>query len=108
MEHMLQEITRDSLRLIREPVFRDYARMYLDIYDGFIRQVEEFGLPFEERAAAQAETEALLRELKARPEIASRCEDASLVYRRISSACEACRMGLGTVTCHISEIISRF
>ena len=102
MEHMLQEITRDSLRLIREPVFRDYARMYLDIYDGFIGQVETFGLPFEERAAAQAETEALLRELKARPEIASRCEDASLVYRRISSACEACRMGLGTVTCHIS------
>ena len=47
---MLQEITRDTLGLIREPVFRDYARMYLDIYDGFIRQVETFGLPFEERA----------------------------------------------------------
>ena len=99
---MLQEITRDTLSLIREPVFRDYARMYLEIYEGFLKQVERFGLPFEERDAVRSETESLLRELKARPEIEARCEDASLVYRHISSACEACRMGLGTVTCHIS------
>lgn len=99
---MLQEITRETLSSIREPVFRGYARMYLEIYEGFLKQVEGFGLPFEERAAARTETETLLRELKARPEMTARCEDASLVYRRISGACEACRMGLGTVTCHIS------
>ena len=99
---MLEEITRQMLPHIREPVFRDYARMYIEIFEGFLEQVESFGLPFEEPAAAQAETEALLRELKSRSEIETRCEDASLVYRRISSACEACRMGLGTVTCHIS------
>ena len=66
---MLQEISRDTLSLIREPVFRDYARMYLEIYEGFLEQVESFGLPFEARDAARAETESLLRELKARPEI---------------------------------------
>ena len=99
---MLQEITRDTVSRIREPVFRDYARMYADIYDGFLKQVEGFGLPFEPRGAGEAETQALLRELKARPEITARREDASLVYRRISSACEVCREGLGTITCHIS------
>lgn len=99
---MLEEITRDTLPFIREPVFRNYAGMYLEIYENFLEQVEGFGLPFAPRDAARAETEALLRELKARPEIEARCVDASLVYRRISSACEVCRMGLGTVTCHIS------
>ena len=60
---MLQEITRDTLGLIREPVFRDYARMYLEIYEGFLTQVESFGLPFEARGAHREETEALLRAL---------------------------------------------
>ena len=44
---MLEEITRDTLPFIREPVFRDYARMYLEIYENFLEQVEGFGLPFE-------------------------------------------------------------
>ena len=43
---MLQEITRDSLAEIRNPLFREYAEMYLDIYDNFIEQVEAFGVPF--------------------------------------------------------------
>ncbi len=99
---MLQEITRSSISQIREPVFRDYAQMYLDIYERFREQVAGFGLPFESDGARWEETQALLRELKARPEIEARCEDASLVYRRLSSACEVCREGLGTITCHIS------
>ena len=99
---MLCEITRETLSSIREPVFRDYARMYLEIYEGFLRQVEGFGLPFETRDAHRAETEELLRELRAMPEIQARCENASLVYRHFSTACDVCRMGLGTVTSHIS------
>ena len=99
---MLQEITRETLPFVREPVFREYARMYLEIYEGFLRQVEQFGLPFEKPGAARQETEALLKKLKAQPEIRARCEDASLVYRQFSGACDVCREGFGTVTCHIS------
>ena len=44
---MLEEITRQMLPHIREPVFRDYARMYLEIYENFLEQVAEFGLPFD-------------------------------------------------------------
>ena len=99
---MLREITRETLSSVQNPVFRDYARLYCDIYESFLSQVEALGLPFEHANAARAETEALLCEIKALPDVRSRCEDASLVYRRLSSACEVCREGLGTVTCHIS------
>ena len=99
---MLQEITRDSLAEIRNPLFREYAEMYLDIYDNFIEQVEAFGVPFRRGGDDAKETAALLSELKAMPEITARCEDASLVYRCISGACEVCKEGLGTITCHIS------
>lgn len=99
---MLQEITRDTLAAVREPIFRDYAAMYLDIYEGFLKQVEGFGLPFEPPRCEQAESAALVEEIKALPEITARSEDASLVYKRLSPACEACQKGLGTVTCHIS------
>ena len=33
---MLEEITRDTLPLIREPIFRDYARMDLENGENFL------------------------------------------------------------------------
>ncbi len=99
---MLQEITRDNIGLIRNPVFRDYAEMYLEIAEGFLAQVEQFGLPFCKEGTDAAETAACLSRLKARPDITARCDDASLVYNRISSACEACKNGVGTVTSYVS------
>lgn len=44
---MLQEITRENVSQIKNPVFRDYANMYLDIYDGFVEEVEKFGQEFD-------------------------------------------------------------
>ncbi len=99
---MLQEITHETLRFLRNPVFRDYAEMYLSIYDGFMEQVRQFGLPFSEEDAGRQETEELLAELRKTAEVRFRCEDASVVYRRLSPACEACRHGVGSLTSHIS------
>lgn len=99
---MLQTITRDNLRLIKEPVFKRYAGMYLDIFDNFINQVEQFGLPFDRDGAYVAEAAKLTEELRAMPGIIVRCDDASFVYKRISTACEACKEGVGTITSHIS------
>lgn len=97
----MQEITRDNLRTIRNPVFRDYAAMYLDIYESFMSDVKGFGLPFSDGSCLK-EAKELINELRAMPEIETRCDDASLVYKRISTACEACKKGLGSITCHIS------
>lgn len=99
---MLQEITRDNLILIRNPIFRKNAELYLEIYENFISQIEPFGLPFHKTNTEQKEIASLLAELKQCPEITARCEDASIVYRNISTACEACKKGIGTITSHIS------
>ena len=98
---MLEEITRETLRSVHNPVFRDYAEMYLGIYENFIEQVEQFGLPFDD-GTSSLEAARERERLKAVPEITARCEGASLVYRRISPACEVCRQGVNTITSHIS------
>lgn len=100
-ENMIQEITRTNVAQIKNPVFREYANLYLGIYDGFTQEVEKFGLPFHKDPANAAETASLLAELKEKG-VVSRCDDASLVYNRISPACEACKKGVGTMTSYIS------
>jgi len=99
---MLQEINRNNIRYIREPRFREYAEMYLDIFDGFIEQVEGFGLPFDKAGGYNQESAYLTRELKDSGKILARCDDASLVYGHISCACEACKKGVDTITSYIS------
>ncbi len=98
---MIQEITRATAAKIKNPVFRDYAHMYLDIYDGFVKDVETFGLPFHKENDHERETKEL-RDQLAEMNILSRCEGASLVYNRISPACEACKKGVGTMTSYVS------
>lgn len=98
---MLQEITKTTLTQIKNPVFREYAAMYLDIYDSFQQDVENFGLPFHRGQEDEQETKALLTELK-QLGVVSRCQDASLFYNRISPACEACKKGVGTMTSYLS------
>lgn len=98
---MIQEITRERAAHIGNPVFRNYANMYLDIYDGFVEEVEKFGMPFHREQDQAEEAARILAELKEKG-VLSRCEDASLVYKRISPACEACKKGVGTMTSYIS------
>ena len=98
---MLQEITRATAAKIKNPVFRDYANMYLNIYDNFAEQVEQFGLPFHKAQDHMKETEEIRAQL-ADMQILNRCEGASLVYNRISPACEACKKGVGTLTSYVS------
>lgn len=98
---MLQEITRTNLTQIKNPVFRKYAAMYLDIYDSFQQEVESFGLSFHRGREDEQETAALLAELR-QLGVISRCLDASLFYNCISPACEACKKGVGTMTSYLS------
>ena len=99
---MLEEITRQNLGSIRNSTFRHYARIYVDIYESFLAQVGQFGLPFETDAAPQTQIAQERAALRTIPEIALRCEGASLVYKRLSPACEVCMKGVNTLTSHIS------
>mgnify|MGYP002869059545 CR=1 FL=1 len=102
IQNMLQEITKENLSDIRNPVFREYAGLYLDIYDSFLEQVELQGVPFHKNTKNLGEKEQLLLKLRALPDISVRCEESSIVYGNLSPACEKCKQGIGSVTCHIS------
>lgn len=96
---MIQEMTRARAAQIKDPVFREYAHMYLDIYDDFTAQAERMGLPFcKEQEAGSKELREELRKMG----ISSRCDGASLVYGWLSPACQACKRGIGMVTSYIS------
>lgn len=119
---MIEKITAANLDAIANPVLRDYARRYVDIEAGFREAVAAFGVPFAERAAgevvAPAGVTARPAEAAARPAGAASASDGaaptasapapaglrvlndgkSLVANWQSSACEVCRLGLGTET----------
>ena len=99
---MPEEVTRDNLHLIRNPVFREYAQMYLDIYEDFLSQASSFGLPFDTDSSLEEEIRKERSALGSKPEIMARCDGASFVYNCLSPACEVCKRGVGTLTSHIS------
>ena len=43
---MALRLNHSTISKIRNPAFRQYAENGLAVYDDFIRQVEQFGLPF--------------------------------------------------------------
>lgn len=101
---MARRLNRDSLNAVRNPAFRTYAEKYLEVYDDFIRQVEQFGLPFAENH--EAELEEARRALSAYP-LTIRNEGASLVYGSLCGACDACRTGVDSYTGVISLMCHR-
>ena len=98
---MLEPITSETLAHVRTPEMRDYARIYLDVYQQFARDVEQFGLPFARQDPNRTEAQALRRSLPQKG-VQVRSGGASLVWRWHSSACEACRKGQGTETMLLS------
>lgn len=73
---MARRLNRDSINAVRNPTFRACAETYLEVYDDFIHQVEQFGLPFapDREAELAAEREVLsgcgLQERNAKESIA--------------------------------------
>lgn len=93
---MLAEVTRKSLPTIKNPYLRAYAAQYVEIAEQFQSMVRETGLDFDPhdyRAEAAARREAL----RARGAVV-RNNDYSVYVGRISSACLACRKGVGSAT----------
>ncbi|MGI6551613.1 MAG: hypothetical protein ACOX37_00485 [Bacillota bacterium] len=83
---MIIEITQRTWSNIKNPYFSAYARMYLDIYENFLRQVEESGVEIDSRSCV-AQTKEKIRKLK-KMGAKGENDDKSIYWRRISPACE--------------------
>ena len=101
---MAIQLNRETIGKVKNPVFRASAEQYLDVYDDFVRQVEQFGLPFgpdrEEEIAAE-------RRALVPGSVSVRNEGASLVRGPLCGACEACRTGIESYTGILSLMCHR-
>ncbi|MBQ7436020.1 MAG: radical SAM protein [Oscillospiraceae bacterium] len=97
-------LKHENLTAVRNPAFRQYAENCLAVYDDFVRQVEQFGLPFaEEREEELCTARESLSTLGVK-----RCnEGAALVWGTRCGACEACRTGVDSYTGIISLMCHR-
>ena len=93
---MIEKVTASNIGAIANPAFRDYARRYVDIEEGFRESVVAFGVPFAE-AADESGREATVAALASRG-LHVLNDGKSLAAGWQSSACETCRLGLGTET----------
>ena len=97
-------LKHENLTTVRNPAFRQYAENCLAVYDDFVRQVEQFGLPFAPQREAELQAE---RERLSSLGVKSCNEGAALVWGRRCGACEACRFGVGSYTGIISLMCHR-
>lgn len=97
---MILDITKSSLHEIRNPALREYAEIYVRIYEDFMEQVRGLGLEIEDEdtTAAVAGKMADLKKMGA----VLRNNDKSIYINRISPSCVACQTGIGSSTFFIS------
>lgn len=101
---MLSTVTADTLSLIKNPLFIQYARIYLDIYENFLQQVQADGMAIAEYQPQAAKK--TLEKLCAKGAIA-RNNGKSLVLNWLSPACEACKKGTNSLTFYLSLMCHR-
>ena len=97
-------LNHENITAVRNPAFRQYAENCLAVYDDFVCQVEQFGLPF---AKAREEELRAARESLAGLGVKSCNEGAALVWGGRCGACEACRTGVDSYTGIISLMCHR-
>ena len=97
-------LNHENLTAVRNPAFRQYAENCLAVYDDFVRQVEQFELPFAPEREAELRS---AREKLPGCGVKTRNEGASLVLGEVCGACEACRIGVDSYTGIISLMCHR-
>lgn len=101
---MIIKLTKETLSEIKNPDFSQYAQIYTRVYDHFIVQVESTGMELDQNLEEESSLKLeRLREKKAH----FRNSDKSITTHWISSACEACQKGVGTVTLYVSLMCHR-
>ena len=97
---MIIPITPDTHGQIRNPVFAEYAAMYLGIYDRFMAQIGATGIEVDPQD--YAEEVARRRERLRQKGAHVRNGGRSIYLNAISPACVACKTGAGSTTFFIS------
>lgn len=101
---MIINLTKNNISLIVNPDFREYAQIYDRINDHFMEQVLSTGMKFDENP--DNETQPLLERLHKKG-AAFRNSGKSISTHWLSSACEVCQKGVGTVTSFVSLMCHR-
>lgn len=97
---MIVEVNEATLASIRNPALRSYAEQYVRIYQNFMDQVRQSGLEIDSgREAGRYEARVSALHKKGAQ---VRNDSKSIYVKRISSACQACKTGVGSATFFIS------
>ena len=97
---MILDVTQSTLNEIKNPALREYANIYVQIYQDFMDQVRQMGLEVEveDMTVEAAQKTADLRKKGA----VVRNDDKSIYVNGISPSCQACQTGIGSSTFFIS------
>ncbi|MCM3691871.1 radical SAM protein [Neobacillus niacini] len=96
----MKTLTNEKMEKGNNPSLLKYRRIYKNIEQSTISQIESFGLPFEENNEYARENQ--LEELRDYGAVFRNNEKSFLSNERISSACEACQTGSGSYTSFVS------
>ena len=97
---MIITVNRETLSQIKNPRFAAYASMYVQIYENFMRQIEQMGLEVEPESD-RPQVQALLEHIRSKGAV-FRNDDKSIFLNEISPACVACQTGIGSATFFVS------
>jgi uncharacterized protein len=97
---MILDVTKSTLNEIKNPALRDYANIYVQIYDDFMEQVQAMGLQIEAEDSSTVVAQKI-GELRKKGAVI-RNNDKSIYVNRISPSCVACQTGIGSTTFFIS------
>ena len=97
---MIVDISKDNLSKIQNPVFSEYASIYLDIYSDFLQQMKSSGIQVDDQDHEQETIDISARLQEKGAEF--RNDGRSIFINAISPACVACKKGIGSATFFVS------
>jgi len=97
---MINRIDAQTLDNIKNPVFRSYASVYVDIYRDFLEEIQKTGIQIDPQSY-DVETAENIERLMQKGAIV-RNGGKSIFVTNISPACVACQKGTGSATFFIS------
>lgn len=97
---MIIDIDSRTLSSIKNPNLAQYAGIYVDIYESFMRQIQESNLEIEEPSSREDVSNRIKR-LQQKGAIV-RNDGKSVHTGKLSPACEACKTGQGSATFFVS------
>ncbi len=97
---MITQVTTKTLKTISNPALADYAERYLEIAENYADQIRQTGIDMAPPPCAD-DGDGRRERLHALG-ATFRNDGKSIVVNRISPACEACQLGVGSATFFIS------